>query len=231
MAVELLEADGWTLNADGTPYSGTGTRYKEVTPEEAGTYELNVTLADGRILMPLHIKWSSSEGNPVSELLAVMLANGTQVADAGMVIEQVTMTFDELLLYMYRDGTQGERYAVPTYGMYNMGSNFPAGYAYAYSFTLDPDLLAQGRNLNYILDEKLDKLSMDMVYGVESGDDETYLDLWQQFMVRWNELLPDIPLYSNIYLTITPDWLQGYEESSLWGFDQAIVYCSIAGAE
>lgn len=230
-AVELLEADGWTLNADGTPYSGTGTRYKEVTPEEAGTYELNVTLDDGRILMPLHIMWSSSEGNPVSELLAVMLANGTQVADAGMVIEQVVMTFDELLLYMYRDGTQGERYAVPTYGMYNMGSNFPAGYAYAYSFTLDPELLAQGRNLNYILDEKLDKLSMDMVYGVESGDDETYLDLWQQFMVRWNELLPDIPLYSNIYLTITPEWLQGYEESSLWGFDQAIVYCSIAGAE
>lgn len=230
-AVELLEADGWTLNADGTEYSGTGTRYKEVTPEEAGTYELNVTLADGRILMPLHIMWSSSEGNSVSELLAVMLANGTQVADAGMVIEQVTMTFDELLNYMYRDATQGDRYGVPTYGMYNLASNFPAGYAYAYGYTLDPQLVANGRNTNYIFDEELDKLSMDMVYGVESGDDETYLDYWQKFMVRWNALLPDIPLYSNIYLTITPDWLQGYEESSLWGFGQAIVYCSVEGAE
>ena len=66
-AVEVLEADGWTLNADGTEYSGTGLRYKEVTAEEAGDYALNVTLADGRILMPLHIMWASSEGNSVSD--------------------------------------------------------------------------------------------------------------------------------------------------------------------
>ena len=32
-AKQLLEEDGWTLNADGTPYSGTGTRYKDVDGE------------------------------------------------------------------------------------------------------------------------------------------------------------------------------------------------------
>jgi len=230
-AVKLLEADGWTLNEDGTPYSGTGVRYKEVTPEEAGDYALNVTLADGRILMPLHIKWSTSEANPVSELLKVLLSEGQQVADAGMVIEPTVMTFDELLLYLYRDRASGNQYAVPTYGMYNLASNFPAGYEWSYTFTTDPELVANGRNQNYLLDEELDKLSMDMVYGVEPGDDEAFLKYFQDFMIRWNSLLPDIPLYSNTYYTVFPDWLEGYVENSYWGFENAVLYASVAGAE
>ena len=229
-AVEILEADGWVLDAEGNPYVS-GTRYKEVTPEEAGDYALNVTLADGRILMPLHIMWASSENNSVSELLAVMLSNGQQTADAGMVIEQTIMTFDELLLYMYRDATQGDKYGVPTYGMYNLATNFTPMYDQSYMYTLDPQMVALGWNQDRIYDEELDQLSMDMVYGVESGDDETYLELFQQFILRWNELLPEIPLYSNVYYTIYPDWLVGYEQDSMWEFNQAILYASIPTAE
>ena len=229
-AVEILEADGWVLDENGNPYES-GTRYKEVTAEEAGDYPLNVTLADGRILMPLHIMWASSEDNPVSELLAVMLTNGQQTADAGMVIEQTTMTFDELLLYMYRDATQGDKYGVPTYGMYNLATDFYANYDQSYYFTSDPDMVALGYNQNYLFDDTLDQLSMDMVYGVESGDDETYLKIWQDFIIRWNELLPNLPLYSNVYYTIYPEWLEGFEQNSLWGFDDAILYASIPTAE
>ena len=229
-AVEILEADGWVLDENGNPYES-GTRYKEVTAEEAGDYPLNVTLADGRILMPLHIMWASSEDNPVSELLAVMLTNGQQTADAGMVIEQTTMTFDELLLYMYRDATQGDKYGVPTYGMYNLATNFYANYDQSYTFTSDPDMVALGYNQNYLFDDELDQLSMDMVYGVESGDDETYLKIWQDFIIRWNELLPNLPLYSNVYYTIYPEWLESFEQNSLWGFEDAILYASIPTAE
>ena len=229
-AVEILEADGWVLDENGNPYES-GTRYKEVTAEEAGDYPLNVTLADGRILMPLHIMWASSEDNPVSELLAVMLTNGQQTADAGMVIEQTTMTFDELLLYMYRDATQGDKYGVPTYGMYNLATNFYANYDQSYSFTSDPDMVALGYNQNYLFDDELDQLTMDMVYGVEAGDDETYLKIWQDFIIRWNELLPNLPLYSNVYYTIYPEWLEGFEQNSLWGFEDAILYASIPTAE
>ena len=229
-AVEILEADGWVLDENGNPYES-GTRYKEVTAEEAGDYPLNVTLADGRILMPLHIMWASSENNPVSELLAVMLTNGQQTADAGMVIEQTIMTFDELLLYMYRDSTQGDKYGVPTYGMYNLATNFDVVYDQSYSFTSDPDLVAMGYNQNYLFDDTLDQLTMDMVYGVEPGDNESYLKYWQDYIIRWNELLPQVPLYSNVYTTIYPDWLEGFEQNSLWGFEDAILYASIPTAE
>ena len=232
-AVEVLEADGWTLDAEGNEYSGTGLRYKEVTAEEAGDYALNVTLADGRILMPLHIMWSSSEGNSVSALLATMLANGKQTADAGMQIEQVTMTFSELLNWIYRDTSVGDQYGVFTYGMFNLATGFADVYDYAYNFASDPEseYVKMGYNQNYIFDKELDDLSMDMVYKSAPGDDATYLDYFQKFIVRWNALLPEIPLYCNDYHTFFPSWLKNYNESSLWDFQKAIVYASIEGAK
>lgn len=222
-AVKELTDGGWTLDKDGNAYKS-GIRYKEVTQEEAGDYEYNVKLSDGRILMPLIINWASSEGNSVSDLLNTMLAKSDNVKNAGMEIKQTVMTFDELLNYMYRDSSQGDKYGVPTYGMYNLASGFTAAYDVSYSYTLDPDLIAQGYNSNYIYDEQLDKLSMDMVYGVEEGDKETYLSKWTEFIIRWNELLPEVPLYSNIYYDIYNSKLQDYEPNSLWEFSYAIVY-------
>ena len=226
-AVELLVADGWVYAEDGSDYVE-GVRYKKVTDEEAGTYQHVVTLPDGTKLMGLIIEWSSSEGNSVSDLLSVMLANGEQTAAAGVKINQNVMSFAELLNYMYRDATQGDKYGVPTYCMYNLASNFTPEYDQSYSFTLDPKMVADGYNTNYIFDEELDKLSMDMVYGVEAGDDATYLDIWQKFIKRWNEDLPEVPLYSNIYISVYPDWLENYNQDSYWDFNQAILYATIA---
>ena len=226
-AVAELVADGWTLAADGSEYVE-GIRYKKVTAEEAGDYAHNVTLADGTILMPLIIEWSSSDGNSVSELLKVMLAENPDTAKAGMQINQNVMTFSELLNYMYRDVSQGDKYGVKTYGMYNLATGFVPAYDYAYNFTLDPDMLAQGYNNNYILDEQLDKLSMDMVYTVDSTDTEGYLKLWQEFVLRWNELLPEVPLYSNVYVTMFPDWLENYTQDSFWDFQHAILYANVS---
>ena len=232
-AVEVLKADGWTLNADGTPYSGTGVRYKEVTAEQAGDYALNVKLADDRILMPLHIMWASSDGNPVSTLLATMLANGKQTADAGMVIEQNVMAFSELLNWIYRDTSVGDQYGVFTYGMFNLATGFADVYDYAYNYASDPDskYVKMGYNQNYIFDKELDDLSMDMVYKAAPGDDAAFLDYFQKFIIRWNELLPEIPLYCNDYHTFFPSWLKDYNESSLWDFQKAILYASIENAE
>lgn len=227
VAAETLAADGWTLDAQGNPWVS-GVRYKKVTAEEAGQYEHNVTLANGDILMPLIIEWSSSEGNPVSELLVTMLANNPDVATAGMEIRQNVMTFDELLNWMYRDKTQGDQYGVPKYGMYNLASNFTPIYDQSYTWTLDPELIAQGYNSNFLFDEQLDKLSMDMVYGVDASDREGFRKLWADYIVRWNELLPEIPLYSNVYYTVFFDKLQNYEQSPLWGFENAILYATLA---
>ena len=55
--------------------------------------------------------------------------------------------------------------------------------------------------------------------------------IFQKFIIRWNELLPELPLYSNIYITMYPDYLEGYEQNSYWSFESAILYASIPSAQ
>lgn len=227
-AIQLLEEDGWVLDEKGNAYSGTGTRYKEVTAEEAGDYQHNVK-AGGKTLMPLIIEWCSSSGNPVSELIDTMLRSGDQTAQAGVVINRAIMDFSELLNYMYRDDSQGEKYGVPTYGMYNLATSFYPQYDFSYNFSLDEDMIKAGLNTNFIFDEQLDTLSMEMVYGVEYGDDETFRQKFVDFVVRWNELLPEIPLYSNIYYDVFNEKLQGYENiTAFWTAIDQLLYCTVS---
>ncbi len=228
LANEMLTQDGWIYNADGSEWTEGNIRHKKVTAVEAGTYVHNVTLEDGTILMPLIIEWSSSENNSVSELLNVMLAQSEATAAAGMKINQNVMTFTELLNYYYRDASQGDKYAVPTYGMFNLATNFTPTYDMSYEWTDDPDLLAQGYNLNHLYNDSLDALTMNMVYGVDSSDPESYMAYWKAYIMLWNDMLPQIPLYSNVYITLYPDWLEGYEQDSFWDFNQAILYATVA---
>lgn len=226
-AIKELEEDGWVLDENGNDYVS-GIRYKEVTAEEAGDYKHNVTLADGRILMPLIIEWSSSEGNSVSELLAVMLANGEQTAQAGMQINQNVMSFDDLLNYMYRDSSVGEQYGVKTYGMYNLATNFTAAYDMSFNYCLPgTEAYDMGYNSNFTNSKELDDLSMNMVYGVEAGDSETYLKLWVDFIDEWNDYLPEVPLYSNVYYDVMNAKIHDLECNALWDFQQAVLYATV----
>ena len=222
-AIKLLEEDGWTLNEKGEAYTS-GIRYKKVTAEEAGDYKHNVTLSDGTILMPLIIEWASTEKNSVSDLLSVRLANSDDTKKAGMQINQTVMTFSELLNWMYRDDSEGAQYGVKTYGMYNLASGFEPAYDQSYSYSLDPAFVAQGYNTNYIFDEQLDKLSMDMVYGVDPSDKEGYCQKWFDFIVRWNQLLPEIPLYSNIYHDVYNEKLKNWDVDNFWDLTYGILY-------
>ena len=70
---------------------------------------------------------------------------------------------------------------------------------------------------------------MDMVYGVKPGDYKTYLDKWQQFVDRYNELLPQVPLYANIYHSVYPNTIKNYQEGPFWGFSNAILYAKYIG--
>lgn len=234
-AIAELVAGGWTLNADGTEYAGTGLRYKEVTAEQAQYMDECVTLADGRILMPLIIKWLSSEGNPVSDLIASMLANGDQVTQAGMQIVQDVVDFNTLLNNIYRSDDSGAP-VDPYYSMTNLATGFTSAiYDYSFNWTDKPEYVAQGYNSCYLFDMEeggMDDLSMRMVYSPEvMGNEEAYLDLWAQYIERWNYMLPEVPLYSNVYITALPTWVEGYEQNALWSFQSAILYASIPTAQ
>lgn len=236
-AVELLKQAGFVYNADGSDYvDGSGeVRYAKVTEEQARYYEsFNKVLADGTILMPATLNWASSEGNSVSALLTTMLASSDATKAAGVSIVKTEMTFPSLLSYMYRqemNGAVGD-FTVPTYNMFNLATGYNGGvYDEAYNWTTNPEYIEQGYNVQHLYDKELDKLSMDMVYGVEPGDEATYLSLWEKYVIRWNELLPMVPLYSNIYVTVYPNTIDNYAEDSFWGFERAILYANWVGTK
>lgn len=236
-AVELLKQAGFVYNADGSDYvDGSGeVRYAKVTEEQAKYYEsFNKVLADGTILMPATVNWASSEGNAVSALLSTMLANSDATKAAGVSIVKTEMTFPSLLSYMYRQETNGAvgDFTVPTYNMFNLATGYNGGvYDESYNWTTDPEYIEQGMNVQHLYDKELDKLSMDMVYGVEPGDEATYLSLWEKYIIRWNELLPMVPLYSNLYVTVYPNTIDNYAEDSFWGFERAILYANWVGTK
>ena len=234
-----LDEGGWTLNDKGEEWKeGDGLRHKDVTGLKIlGGNDVNTDgciQVNGKTLMPLEIKWYSTEGNAVSDLLAIMLANSEAVAKSGMKITQHVGDWDGLLGAIFHQDPDGNQ-VPPEYGMLNLATGWTdARYDYHDQWTGDPEKVANGFNGNYLfdLDEGgLDQLSNDMVYAVEPGDYDSYLKLWQEYIVRWNEMLPEIPLYCNLYVTAVPNWVEGYEQNSYWGFQYAILYASIPSAQ
>ena len=195
-AKELLEADGWNLNADGTPYSGTGTRYKDVDGE----------------LKPLVITWCNSEGNPVSELLATMLPE--TMAEAGMELKATTTDFATL--------QNGILHAGDTmYNMYNLATGFATANSSWYYFSSDEAWMGN-YNTNWIADEELNDAVMPLK-SIPYEDSEAWLEAWQNFIKVWNEKLPDIPLYSDEYYDFHSTRVQGWENTATWGWQNAVL--------
>lgn len=210
-AVALLEKAGWTLDANGGEYKE-GIRHKKA---EDGT------------LMPLIIEWASTEQNAVSDLLVVQLQENPDVAAAGIKINQTVMTFGDMLNYMYRDGTVDAKYDVPTFGMYNMATGYTPIYDPSTTYSTDPDMIKAGYNTNFLFDEKLEAAAKAMVLLAPEDKDE-FKGKFVEFVSRWNELLPDLPLYSNLYHDFYADKLKDYEKNPLIRIDKALLYSYVA---
>ncbi len=227
-----LDANGWNLNAEGGAWDGNGLRHKDVTDLDVnkdGCVEVG-----GKTLMPLRIQWYGTEKNAVTDLLSIMLVESEAVKKSGMEIVKTTGNFDGVLSAIYHEDPDGNK--IPAeFGMLNLATSFTSSvYDKAFNWSDDPAYVSMGLNENYLFDMGeggLDDLSMRMVYDVKPGDYEGYLDLWQKYIVRWNEMLPEIPLYSNICVSAVPTWVEGYEENSFWSFENAILYASIPSAQ
>lgn len=205
-AIELLEQAGWVYDENGNEYTE-GIRYKKTEEGE---------------LMPLVIEWASTEDNEVSDLLVVQLQENPDLAAAGIQINQTTMTFTELLNWMYRDGSQDAKYGVPTYHMFNLATNYTPQYDRSMDYTTDPDEVAAGYNTNFIFDEELEKFAREMVL-VDPEDREGFRTRFVEFIDRWNYLLPDLPLYSNIYHDFYSEKLENYDMNSNIELYQALL--------
>ena len=201
-AIELLEADGWTLGEDGQPYSGEGVRYKEVDGE----------------LRPLIIEWAASEDNPVADLLATMLPANMEAA--GMQLNTTTMDFTTLQNAIMHTGDK-------IYNMYNLATGIPVQNNLWYFYSKDPAWMQGGYNSNWIADDELDAAAW-ALKSIPYDDNETWLNSWREFIKVWNEKLPDIPLYSDEYFDFYNPKVQNWETSdAIWPWSRAVLDASI----
>ena len=207
-AVELLEKAGFTLNESGAEFKeGDGIRYKKMD--------------DGK-LMPLEIKWASTENNEVSDLLVVKLAENPDLVKAGIKIQRDAMSFDELLNWLYRDASQDAKYGVPTYNMFNLASSFTPWYDRKYDYSTKEEMIKMGYNTNFIFDKELEKTATDMVM-VAPDQRDAFKENFVKFIVRWNEMLPDLPLYSNQYHDFYNAKLKHWVTSEMKGLTATIL--------
>ena len=211
------------------------------------TVEIN-----GEYYMPLAINWFGTTPNSVTDLLNTNLANSSDVAAAGMVIRATTGDFTTLLGNIYRDSSMGYG-GTPIYGMFNLATGWnSAVYDYAYNWSpstkyadyssnkvIDPydlafpyDLKADKLTYEEAVAASGDKLGMDylsmgMVYNATT--EEEYNEWWMAYIERWNELMPDIPLYSNYYYDVYNANIENFQTSPFFGPARAILYSNIKG--
>ena len=147
-AIEVLEADGWIYNADGTPYAGEGVRYKAIPADKINENDKNYKSVDGTYkteevngvyLMPLVINWYGTADNPFTDLLQTGLKANENVAKAGMVVYNTIGDFAPMLDELYQQAAYGFYSGSPMYCAFNFATGFnSAVYDFAFNMTIDP---------------------------------------------------------------------------------------------
>lgn len=207
--------------------------------------------------MPCVINWFGTTNNNVTDMLGARLVGTENVAAIGMVVRSTVGDFDKLMGEIYRETSYGYG-GTPTFGVFNLATGWnSAVYDYAYNWSLDP--IYFGYSSNKLYDEYdvafpyyaadgthtkmsyedamaasgnklgMDYLSMAMVYDAANVDE--YNQWWKAYIERWNDLMPDIPLYSNYYFDVYNAKIENFQTSPFWGPTDALLYCTIANAE
>jgi len=197
-AEALLVEDGWTLNRAG----------EEFNPEEDDVRCKEIDDA----IVPLELNMIFPEGNNIEEYLTVEVVENLK--QVGILLTVEAKPFTELLEIYYR---QSERSADMIY----LATNF--AYVFEPSATFNPDDAYQGsNNRTGIADEKLYDLAADM-RQTEPGDVLTYCQKWVAFQEYYTEVLPTLPVYSNVYFDFHTSNLQDYNVSADVSWARAIV--------
>ena len=198
-AIALLNDAGWTLNRNGEEYNARrdDVRCKMVDDE--------LVALDLSILYP--------EGNRMAE---IMESNFIEyAAEAGIKITLVPAPMTDLLKSYYR---QAER----TTDMIYLATNFHVVVDPSITYSTDPTPNHLVWNNTYSDDEDLWYRAVNM-RQTEPTDVYDYVVKWISFQERYNEVLPAIPVYSNVYFDFYTSQLQNYSITSHVTWSQAIL--------
>ena len=195
----LLDDAGWTLNEQGETY-------------RPGTDEVRAKMVDDELVV-LRLKMMYPEGNHIIDSLQENFIDNLN--QAGITLELVPMPMQDLLYSYYR---QTER----TTDMIYLATNFHIMVDPSITYSTDKTLNHEIWNNTYSDDEELWYKAVDM-RKTDPMDVFGYVTKWVSFQERYNEVLPTIPIYSNIYYDFYTDELQNYYITGQVTWSQAIL--------
>ncbi len=216
----LLDSAGWTLNRNGEAY-------------QAGVDDVRCKKAEDGSIIALDLKMMYPAGNHMAEIMQTAVrgeesaapndvepgvAAGSfidNLASVGIKLTLVPEAMEDLLKSYYR---QTER----TTDMIYLATNFHVIVDPSITYSTDKTKNHQIWNNTYSDDEDLYYRAVNM-RKTEPGDIFEYVSKWVSFQERYNEVLPTIPIYSNIYFDFYNQYLQNYYITGQVTWSQAIL--------
>ena len=218
--------------------------------------EYKTVIIDGEYYLPIVINYAKAESGAVTDYLTLKL-QGEAFKEVGVEITSTAMPFTKLLGELSRDTSNGfdGKYVFNVFslsadfanGLYDQSKNW-VGEDSEYYNEYNADKLTDpydvefkwnlNKGLSYAealqkADGKLglEYLSSAMVYSVSLGEQADFDEWFAAYVVRWNELLPEIPLYSNYYYDVYSGKILNYKTSSVFGASSALIYCAYKDAQ
>ena len=195
----LLDYAGWTLNREGEAYrpGKDDVRCKKIGDE----------------LVALDLTMMYPEGNHIVDTLQENFLDN--LAKAGIRLTPVPEKMEELLKSYYREKDR-------TTDMIYLATNFHAVVDPAITYSTDTTASHRIWNNTYSDDEDLWYRAVNM-RKTDPGDVYDYVSKWISFQERYNEVLPTIPVYSNIFYDFFSSQLQNYYVTAHVTWTQAIL--------
>ena len=198
-ANKLLDDAGWVLNREGKAYV-------------PGTDDVRCKMVEGQ-LVPLDLTMMYPEGNHITDTIQENFTD--HLNECGIRLTLVPAGMQELLASFYRDTER-------TTDMIWLATNFHVIVDPAIAYSTDTSANHEIWNNTYSDDEELYRMAVDM-RKTTPGAFLEYVTKWIRFQERYNQVLPAIPVYSNVYFDFYTDQLQSYDVASHVTWTQAVL--------
>jgi len=182
-ANDYLDQSEWKFEADGS------TPFDRSKANADGTYLRHN--ASGEKLVIKH----ASANAGVGAVLEIEWLKNTPYAGVSYTFDQPD--FNLVLDQYYNDPPKPENERI--YHTFSMGTGFSAAYDPYYSW--HSKWIGTWYNSQGVNDPELDKLIIEM-RELEPTQKKEYADAWLKYQIRWNQLLPSLPLYANEYFDL-----------------------------
>ena len=198
-AQQILINAGWTLNRQGNWFN-------------PAVDDVRCKMIDNQ-LVALDLTMMYPEGNHIVDTIQENFIDNLK--ECGIKLTLVPASMDDLFKSYYRD--------VPrTTDMIYLATNFHVVVDPSITYSADNEALHQMWNNTFSDDRELYQLAVNM-RKTEPGDIFTFMERWIEFQERYNEVLPAIPVYSNIYFDFFTELLQNYSIPAHVTWSQAIL--------